>query len=223
MVFCSMFLLYFTNAFQSSITSNLSAYVTSGFEAHSLIPVISIVSNVMSGAAYLPIAKLLDLWGRPGGFGFMTIIATLGLILTAVCKDIETYCAAQVFYSVGFTGMIYSVDVITADTSSMRDRGLAFAFTSSPYIITAFAGPKAAEGFYATNWRWAYGCWAIVLPVVALPLWFTLFKNQRKAKKDGLLVKAPTGRTPLQSIWHYTIEFDCKCYRWSLKLQLLTC
>lgn len=91
-----MFLLYFTNAFQSSITSNLAAYVTSDFEAHSLIPVISIVSSVMSGATYLPIAKLLDLWGRPMGFAFMTAIATLGLILTATSNGIKTYCAAQV-------------------------------------------------------------------------------------------------------------------------------
>lgn len=91
-----MFLLYFTNAFQSSITSNLSAYITSGFESHSLIPVIQIVSNVMSGAAYLPVAKFLDVWGRPLGFAMMATIATLGLILSAVCKDIETYCAAQV-------------------------------------------------------------------------------------------------------------------------------
>jgi hypothetical protein len=43
---CSMFLLYFVNAFRSAITSNLGAYVVSGFEAHSLIPVIAIVGNV---------------------------------------------------------------------------------------------------------------------------------------------------------------------------------
>lgn len=107
--------------------------------------------------------------------------------------------------------MIFSVDVITADTSSMRDRGLAFAFTSSPYIITAFAGPKAAENFYDSNWRWAYGCWAIVLPVVALPLWWTLWSNKRKATKNGLLVKKPSGRTWLQSTWFYIVEFDCEC------------
>lgn len=105
-----MFLLYFTNAFQASITSNLSAYVTSGFESHSLIPVISIVSNVMSGAAYLPIAKLLDLWGRPMGFSFMAVIATLGLILTAVCKDIETYCAAQVCWKKNSLSAVLSTD-----------------------------------------------------------------------------------------------------------------
>lgn len=115
----------------------------------------------------------------------------------------------QVFYTVGFSGMIYCVDVITADTSSMRDRGLAFAFTSSPYIVTAFAGPKAAEGFYGDNWRWGYGTWAIVLPVVAAPLFFTLHINQRKAIRNGILVKKQSGRTWTQSLWYYAVEFDC--------------
>ena len=57
----------------------------------------------------------------------------------------------QVFYSVGFAGIIFSIDVITIDTSTLRDRGLAYAFTSSPYIITAYAGPAAAAHFVQTN------------------------------------------------------------------------
>ncbi|KKY14942.1 putative mfs siderophore [Phaeomoniella chlamydospora] len=135
-----MWLLYFVNAFQSSITGNLSAYVTSG---------------------------------------------------------------------VGFVGMIFSVDVITADTSTLRDRGLAYAFTSSPYIITAFAGSKASEGFYDYNWRWAFGCFAIILPAVALPMFGLLRFNRNKAKKNGLLQKRErSGRTLVQSVVFYLIEFD---------------
>ncbi|WWD20464.1 hypothetical protein CI109_104940 [Kwoniella shandongensis] len=208
LVYTFMFLLYFVNAFQSSITGNLTAYVTSGFEAHSLIPVISIVSGVMSAAAYMPIAKILNLWDRSIGFAIMATIATIGLILSATCTNIETYAASQVFYSVGFAGMIYCIDVITADTSSLRDRGLAYAFTSSPYIITAFAGPKASEGFYESNWRWAFGCFAIILPVVAIPLFSILQYNRRLAKKRGLLVKVKSDRTLKQTIVHYVIEFD---------------
>jgi MFS family permease len=94
-VLLSMFLLYFVNAFQSSITGNLTAYVLSGFDAHSLIPLISIVSNVMCAAAYLPVAKLLNVWGRPQGFLIMASLSTLGLILMATTKDVQTYCAAQ--------------------------------------------------------------------------------------------------------------------------------
>lgn len=92
----SMWFLYFVNAFQASITGNLSPYVVSGFELHSLIPVIYIVSSVMSGAAYPVVAKMLDLWGRPQGFAVMTGIATFGLILMAATQNIQTFCAAQV-------------------------------------------------------------------------------------------------------------------------------
>ncbi|KAK3070390.1 hypothetical protein LTR53_010556 [Teratosphaeriaceae sp. CCFEE 6253] len=208
-----MWSLYLLNALQSSITGSLTPYVISGFELHSLIPVIAVVSNVMCGAAYLPIAKTLDLWGRAQGIVLMTCIATLGLVLMATCHDITTYCATQVFYSVGFVGIIYSVDVITSDTSALKNRGLAYAFTSSPYMISAFAGPKAAESFYEQiSWRWGFGLFAILLPFVAAPLVITLQLNQRKAMRSGVLLREPSGRAWWQSIWHYIIEFDGKHY-----------
>jgi MFS family permease len=204
-----MWMLYLTNAFQASITGNLTPYVTSGFNEHSLLTVIYIVSNSMAAAVYIPTAKLLDLWGRAEGFLVMVSFATLGLILMAVCRSLYTFCAAQVFYTIGFGGMTYCVDVITADASSLKHRGLAFAFTSSPYIITAFAGPKAAEGFYENiNWRWGFGCFAIILPFVAAPLFFILKFNLSKAKRDGVLIREPSGRSLLQSVIFYIREFD---------------
>ncbi|KAL4870098.1 hypothetical protein BDV12DRAFT_166587 [Aspergillus spectabilis] len=204
-----MFLLYSVNAFQSSITSNLSAYVTSGFESHSLIPVIYIVSSVMSSATYMPLAKVLNVWDRSIGFLVMVAFATVGLLLSATCTGITTYCISQVFYTIGFSGMIFSIDVITADTSSLRDRGLAYAFTSSPYIITAFAGSAASERFYAYNWRWAYGSFVIILPLIALPMFGLLQYNRYKAKQKGLLSKKEhSGRTFAQSISFYAIELD---------------
>ncbi|KAK4500235.1 hypothetical protein PRZ48_008422 [Zasmidium cellare] len=204
-----MFLLYFVRGFQASITGNLSAYITSDFESHSLLPVIAIVTSVMGAATYMPLAKILNLWDRSIGFTVMTCFAMLGLILSATCNNIETYCAAQVFYTIGFTGMIFSIDVITADTSSLRDRGLAYAFTSSPYIITAFAGPAASEKFYQSNWRWGYGAFAIILPIVALPYIALLRYNRHLAKKQGLLVdKERSGRSFGQSVWYYAVQFD---------------
>ncbi|KAJ4314974.1 hypothetical protein N0V94_006204 [Neodidymelliopsis sp. IMI 364377] len=208
--FICMWMLYLTNAFQSSITSNLTPYITSEFEEHSLLTVINIVANSMAAAVYIPTAKLLDLWGRAEGFCVMVGFATLGLILMAVCKSLYTFCAAQVFYTIGFGGMIYCVDVITADASSLKHRGLAFAFTSSPYIITAFAGPKSAEGFYnnVKNWRWGFGAFAIIVPFVAAPLFIILKLNLRKAKREGVLAREKSGRNLLQSIVYYIREFD---------------
>jgi MFS family permease len=115
----------------------------------------------------------------------------------------------QVFYSIGFGGMIYSVDVITADATKLKNRALAFAFTSSPYMITAFGGPKASEGFYDhISWRWGFGAFSIILPFVAAPLFINLKLNLRKAEKQGIIIRRQTDRTLLQSILHYTMEFD---------------
>lgn len=115
------------------------------------------------------------------------------------------------FYTIGFGGMTFSVDVITADSSNLKNRGLAYAFTSSPYIITAFAGAKAAEGFYYNvNWRWGFGTFAIVFPIVAAPLYFILKFNLRKAKKENNFTAEKSGRTFLQSVWHVIIQFDSK-------------
>ncbi|KAL7805762.1 major facilitator superfamily domain-containing protein [Trichoderma gracile] len=208
-IFLNIWLLYFVNAFQSTILSNLLPYATSDFESHSLLNVIYVVAGSMSAATYMPLSKIMDVWGRAEGFLIMTVFATLGLILMAASNGIATFCAAYVFYSIGFGGMTYAVDVITADASQLKNRGLAYAFTSSPYMITAFAGAKASEGFYNDiSWRWGFGVFAIVFPIVAAPLYFILKVNLRKAERQGLLGKEPSNRTIMQSIWYYCIEFD---------------
>jgi hypothetical protein len=93
------------------------------------------------------------------------------------------------------------LDVITANASKLKNRGLAYEFTSSPYIITAFAGAKALDDYYCNiRWRWEFGTFAIIMPFAA--------GNLRKAQKEGLLVREKNRRTLLQCIWHYTTEFD---------------
>lgn len=118
----------------------------------------------------------------------------------------------QVFYSIGFSGIIYTVAVLAADVTTLRNRGLAFAFTSSPYMITAFAGSKAAEAFLlnVNNWRWGFGIFAIIVPAVTFPL-FALLKIQlRKAKKQGLYQEEEKVRFSFQRFWEQVVSFDCE-------------
>jgi MFS family permease len=107
--------------------------------------------------------------------------------------------------------MTFAIDVITLDTSTLRNRGLAYAFTSSPNIIVAYAGPTVAEKFYAKNWRWAYGAFAIILPAFAAPMVYVLLHAKSEAKKKGFLQpKVASGRTFTEGVKHYLIEFDSK-------------
>jgi MFS family permease len=116
-----------------------------------------------------------------------------------------------VFYSIGFSGIIYSVAVLAADATSLKNRGLAFAFTSSPYMITAFAGSKSAEAFLLhVNWRWGFGCFAIIVPAVTIPLFVMLKLNLRKAERQGIYQERTRERISAQYIWTKILEFDRK-------------
>ncbi|KAF4224751.1 hypothetical protein CNMCM6457_009005 [Aspergillus fumigatiaffinis] len=198
------------NDFRGSIVVSLDAYATSSFQGHSLLTVITIVAYVMGGSVYIPMAKALDLWGRAEGFLLMTFFCILGLILLASSQNLATYCAGQVFYKVGFGGLSYTWNVLAADVTNLRNRGLAFAFTSSPALISAFAGSKAASDLLAnSSWRWGFGMFAIILPVVALPIYAILAYHLRQAEKKGILVKETKdwSITP-KTIWWAIMEFD---------------
>lgn len=91
-----MFLLYFINYFQQSISASLDPYITSEFSSHSLLPLVGVISSVMSAATYMPLSKILNMFDRWVGFALMVALATLGLIMTASCKNIGTYFAATV-------------------------------------------------------------------------------------------------------------------------------
>lgn len=101
---------------------------------------------------------------------------------------------------------------MTADISTMKSRGLAFAFTSSPFLITAFGGPKAAETIYEDNWRWGFGAWAIVLPAVAVPMIVLMQMGKKKARESGRLTVADKGVVDGQrrGFMYYFDEFDSK-------------
>ncbi|RYP02156.1 hypothetical protein DL764_005951 [Monosporascus ibericus] len=190
LAYCFIFLCSFANALQWQVMSNLMPYVVSEFSSHSLIPTIGIVASIMSGVLKLPIAKMIDSWGRPQGLAFMIALATAGLVLMALCQSVKSYAAAEVIYQVGISGFSYVLDIIVADTSSLKNRALAFAFNSSPNLITTFIGPPIARAFYEySNWRWAFGISAVTFIVLSIPVLYLLLLHTRKAIAAGLLLK----------------------------------
>ena len=118
------------------------------------------------------------------------------------------------FTSIGAAGAVYAYVIVAVDSTSLRNRGIAFAFTSSPYMITASAGPKAAEAFQRDvgTWRWAFGTFAIITPFMAVPLYTILKLNLNKAKKAGVMPEesVSSGKTFLQTLHHVAVEFDSK-------------
>ncbi|KAI1394401.1 putative siderochrome-iron transporter [Hypoxylon trugodes] len=204
-----LLIINFVLAFESSMSNSLIAYVTSDFQRHSLLTTAQVVASIFGGVSRIPIAKIIDIWGRPEGFALMTCFATLGTILMAVSRNVETYAAALVFYTVGENGMNFVLDVLVADTSKLRNRALLLALMSAPFLATAFAGPAAAENFLTgVGWRWAYGTLAIIIPISSVPILWILLYTRKEARKQFPAAVRDSGRTWSQNVAHYAIEFD---------------
>lgn len=209
LTYCCIFLNFCLHSLEAQTSSNLMPYVVSDFSAHSLIPAVGITSFVLSGVLKLPTAKMIDIWGRPQGLVVMTLLGTVGLLLMAVCRDVKTYAAAKIFHGVGASGFAYILEIIIADTSSLRDRALALTFVGSPFLATTFLGPYAAQWFLRySSWRMSFAVFAVLMPVVAAPVFCILQSNTRKAKKLGILKSAHSDRTWSEAVRHHAVEFD---------------
>ena len=204
-----IWLIYFAEGMLSGITIALNPYVTSAFAQHSLTPTVGILSSVIGSITNLTLAKILDVFGRPHGYLFCIIIATVGLVMMAACNNVEAYAAAQVFYTVGNNGLQYSLSVFVADTSSLRNRGLMQAFAGSPNLITCWlVGPISSAYLKGRGWRWCFGTFTIIVPAMTLPLFGLLLYSYHKANKRGLILKSETQRTSWESFLYYCRDFD---------------
>ena len=81
-------------------------------------------------------------------------------------------------------------------------------------MITAFAGAKASEDVLnGIGWRWGFGIFSIIFPLVAAPLFIVLKVNLKRAREQGTLsavLKKDSHRSLWQSVRYWVLEFDCK-------------
>ncbi|KAK5996835.1 MFS siderochrome iron transporter 1 [Cladobotryum mycophilum] len=203
-----IWLIYFITSLEEVVTYALNPFVTSSFQRHSLTAAVGIMSSLFGGLSKLPLSKILDTWGRPQGLMLTLTLWVVGFIMMAACNNVETYAAAQVFSSIGAQGVSYCLTIFIADTTSLLNRSLMLAFATSPYIVTTWAGgPMSDSVIKHIGWRWGFGIWAIVTPVVVLPLAGVFLWNHKKARKAGL-VPSSSANITVAAVKQYCIDVD---------------
>ncbi|KAI5296074.1 hypothetical protein KEM52_005809 [Ascosphaera acerosa] len=207
--FAMIYVLSFLDTLMESTDTTWSQFVTSDLGEHPLITTVQTLSTIVGGVVALPIAKIINVWGRPEALSLLLLLEIIGLIIKAATKNIYQYAAGKTIFWVGHVGMGYIVTVFLSDMTSMSRRALMLGINATPSIATTFAGPAMANAYLGHGgWQWGYGTWAIIMPVVILPIAGVMFYNDYRAKKEGRYVRDASGRTTWQSISHYFWEFD---------------
>lgn len=208
-VYAWIWVCFFILALQSSIAGYAYVNAYSSFAAAPQINTAYILSSIIGGIIRLPLAKLLNIWGRCEAFLLFVAIFEIGIIVIASSNGPNAAAAGYVLYWIGYDMIYMILDVFMADTTGLRNRAFAFGFASTPFICTAFTGPRAYQSFVSTGgWRWAYGTFAIVNVAVFVPIAIVFKFYSLKASKMGVYKHVRSERTIFQSIVHYFHEFD---------------
>jgi MFS family permease len=157
-----------------------------------------------------PMAKVADVFGRFEAFAFSVFLYVIGYVQMAASHNVQTYAAAQIFYSAGNTGLQILQQVFIADTSDLTWRALWSSLPDLPFLVTVWIGSIIGQDILnTTTWRWGYGIWCIILPTMFSPLAIILLLNNRKANSLGLTAARPwAGMSFMQMVKNLWFELD---------------
>ncbi|XWW94943.1 hypothetical protein V2A60_002893 [Cordyceps javanica] len=132
-------------------------------------------------------AKIADASGRAEALSISLVSIVLGFVVNAASRNLGTMAAGQVFYSVGQVGVMFVQQILAADTTTLENRSLFGSLLYAPPIFTAWIGGPMVEALVPTHWRWGYAMWAIIVPVVSIPLLVSIWRVQstRGKVRDG--------------------------------------
>ncbi|KAG6816467.1 hypothetical protein H0H87_005827 [Tephrocybe sp. NHM501043] len=209
-LFISLGLAAYIYSLDGSTTYTYLSYAASEFGDHTLISTIQVAQSMIIAVGKPVIAKVADVTSRGAAYTVVLIFYVIGYIVIASAKNIQTVAGGIILYAIGYTGLQLLTQIIIADITTLKWRGLVSSLISMPFIINAFVGANiSANVVTGAGWRWGYGMFAILIPVTLLPLIVTLLWAENKARKLGLAPKSTnSGKTLVQKIFHSANQLD---------------
>ncbi|PPQ72102.1 hypothetical protein CVT26_006880 [Gymnopilus dilepis] len=187
-LFIGLALSAYIYSLDGTTTYNYLAFATSSFGHHSLISTIQVAQSIIIAVGKPIIAKIADVTSRGTAFFVVLVFYVIGYIIIASAKSVNAIAGGIILYAIGYTGLQLLTQIIIADITTLKWRGLVSGLISLPFIINAFVGSNIATNVLnGAGWRWGYGMFAILIPVSLAPLIVTLLWAERKARRIGVV------------------------------------
>ncbi|KAF4956341.1 hypothetical protein FGADI_3918 [Fusarium gaditjirri] len=188
-IFFGVFLIAYAYGLDGTVRYAYQPSALNSFKEHSLQSSVNTLRAVIAAAAQPTAGKIADVFGRVELICISVFFYTIGTVIEAAAKNLDTYSAGAVIYQIGYTMILLLVEVIIGDITSVRSRLFFSYIPALPFIINTWVSGDVAEAVLgATTWRWGIGMWCIIYPVCALPLIISLLVVGHRAKKAGHLV-----------------------------------
>ncbi|KXN88953.1 Siderophore iron transporter 3 [Leucoagaricus sp. SymC.cos] len=159
---------------------------------------IQVAQSIIVAVGKPVIAKIADVRSRGSAYEIVLIFYVIGYIVIASASNTQVIAGGIVVYAVGYTGLQLLTQIIIADITTLKWRGLVSGLTSLPFIINAFVGSNVSTNVLAhSSWRWGYGMFAILVPVSLSPLIINLLWAECKAKKLSF-INSETSNEPTE-------------------------
>ncbi|KAL2847330.1 major facilitator superfamily domain-containing protein [Aspergillus pseudodeflectus] len=183
-MFSGIWLIAYVYGLDGTVRYTYQPRATASYSTHSLLSTIGVLRAVIAAAAQPTAAKIADMFGRVELIFFSIFFYTLGTVIETAADNVQTFCAGAVIYQIGYTGVMFLVEVLIGDTTSTRSRLLFSYIPATPFIINTWISGNLTDAVLkVTSWRWGIGMFAIIFPVCSIPLFLTLTYGHWKAKK----------------------------------------
>lgn len=114
----------------------------------------------------------------------MIIVYIVAYILCATSRSFGMFAGGFIVYSIGQTGLQVLGQVIVADITTSRARGLANGLVQLPFMIIPWLSAFIVDSALANiGWRWGIAMYAIILPVCSCAIIVPLFYYQHRVSK----------------------------------------
>ena len=168
---------------------NYQNYSLSSFSSISLLGALSTSGIIVSAVLKPSIAKISDVLGRAETYALTILLYIISYILCASARSFSQYVVGYIIYCIGQTGLQVLNQIIVADLTSARFRGLINSLVTIPFMIIPWTSAFIVDAVLATiGWRWGIGMFAIIMPLSSFSILIPLILYQRRLAFLGISV-----------------------------------
>lgn len=212
----SILLCAWAASLDSSVTNSLQPWATSAFNEHSMGLGTLNIANLIITAISKPVwARIANIVSRPATYLMSILFYVVGYIIVASSSTVSAYIVGSALSTAGSSGVDFLNLIIAADMTSLKWRGLATSILSAPFIINTWYAGYIVQDLGPTNWRWGYGMFCIIMPVILSPATIIMFVYENNAHKYlGVDQKADYNRDVgftknwKRLLWRVFVEVD---------------